>query len=110
MKRKTNMIQTVNKEEEMAKSKKVVVTTQHRGVFFGELIESDAPKSLKLKNAKNCVYWSSSLHGFVGLATSGPESGCKIGPAVSELELYDITAILVCTKEAVKKWEGELWG
>ena len=92
------------------KKRKVVVTTAHRGVFFGELIESNAPKSLKLKNAKNCVYWTSSLHGFVGLATDGPKSGCKIGPAVSEIELYDITAILDCTKGAIKNWEGELWG
>lgn len=92
------------------KNKKVVVTTQHRGVFFGELIKKDAPKSLKLKNAKNCIYWTSSLHGFVGLATEGPGEGCKIGPSVNEIELYDITSILECTEEASKNWEGKRWG
>lgn len=90
-------------------NKKVVVTTQHRGVFFGELIENKAPVSLKLKLARNCVYWDSSLHGFIGLASNGPNKNCKIGPA-SDLELYNITSIAECTPEAILNWEKGIWG
>lgn len=95
----------------MVKSKegrKVVVTTQYRGIFFGEIIENNSPKSIKLKDAKNCLYWGSSLHGFIGLASSGPDKSCRIGPAMI-LELYDITSIVECTPEAIKKWEDGSW-
>lgn len=94
----------------VAKSvKKVVVTTEHRGVFFGQLVSKNAPKSIKLKDARNCVYWDSSLHGFIGLADVGPGNGCKIGPK-ADLELYDITSIVECTPEAIAKWEKGIWG
>lgn len=91
-------------------SKKVVVTTAHRGVFFGKLIENDAPKSVKLEGAKNCLYWGSSLHGFIGLASSGPDKSCRIGPAASlPMDLYDITSMIECTPESVKRWEEGNW-
>jgi hypothetical protein len=94
----------VNKNE----GKKVLVTTQYRGVFFGEIVENNAPKSIKLKDARNCVYWESSLHGFIGLASAGPSSGCKIGPK-ADIELYDVTSVVECTPEAISKWEKGLW-
>lgn len=89
-------------------SKKVVVTTSHRGVFFGEIITNNAPKSIKLKAARNCVYWNSNLHGFIGLASVGPNAQCKIGPA-SDIELYDITSVVECTPEAITNWEKGIW-
>ena len=87
---------------------KVVVTTVHRGVFFGEIIENNAPKSIKLKDARNCIYWESSLHGFIGLASDGPSNGSKIGPK-ADIELYDITSLVKCTPEAIAKWEKGVW-
>lgn len=91
-------------------SKKVVVTTAHRGVFFGEIIENNAPKAITLKNAKNCLYWDSSLHGFIGLAANGPGKGCRIGPASSlPMDLFDITSMIECTPDAIKKWEEGNW-
>lgn len=92
------------------KIKKVVVTTQHRGVFFGELIKDNSPKVITLKNARNCVYWHNSLHGFIGLASSGPNNQCKIGPAASlSMDLFDITSIIECTPEAITNWEKGIW-
>lgn len=91
-------------------NQKVVVTTAHRGVFFGELIENNAPKSVKLKGAKNCLYWGSSLHGFIGLASAGPDTTCRIGPsATMPMDLFDITSMIECTPEAVKRWKEGNW-
>lgn len=94
---------------EKTEGKKVVVTTQYRGVFFGQIVENNAPKSIKLKSARNCVYWNSVLHGFIGLASSGPNKDCKIGPS-ADLEIYDVTSVVECTPEAIVNWEKGIWG
>lgn len=87
----------------------VLVTTTHRGVFFGYAAEtSDLPKSISLRKARNCIYWPSENKGFIGLATSGPVSGAKIGPA-ADVQLFDITSVVECTEDAVAKWEKAPW-
>lgn len=88
--------------------KKVVVTTIHRGVFFGELIESDGA-NCKLAGARNCGYWPAGNRGFLGLAAMGPITGAKVGPAVPSMTLRDVTSISECTPEAVKAWEAGPW-
>lgn len=93
-----------------SEGKKVVVTTAHRGVFFGEVVSNDAPKSVTLKGAKNCIYWDTSIHGFIGLAATGPGKGCRIGPSSSlPMDLFDITSMIECTPEATKRWEEGNW-
>lgn len=87
----------------------VLVTTQHRGVFFGYLAGDPAKEKVTLTRARNCLYWSADTKGFVGLAERGPTSGCRTGPAVSEMTLFDITAVLACTPEAVARWEESPW-
>lgn len=90
--------------------RKVVVATEHRGVFFGEIeSEDDAAKICVLKNARNCLYWHSSTKGFLGLAKHGPLGESRVGPAVSTLKLYDVTAIVDCEQAAVEKWEAGPW-
>jgi hypothetical protein len=85
----------------------VLVTTEHRGVFFGYSDNTDG-QTIKLKNARLCVYWSSDLKGFMGLAATGPSSSCRIGPP-ADIEVRAITAVLEVTPEAVKKWETAPW-
>jgi hypothetical protein len=89
------------------KSKAVLVTTEFRGVFFG-YIEDDKklPEQITLTNVRNCIYWSSDVGGFLGLAASGPSSGCKIGAEVPELTLWKITSVTPVTPEAEKKWRS----
>jgi len=92
--------------EERNKMKSVLVTTEFRGVFYGEVKDNkNLPESITLKNAKNCIYWSSDCGGFLGLASGGPTNGCKIGSQVDELTLYKITSVTPVSDEAVKKWE-----
>ena len=88
--------------------RKVVVTTKHRGVFFGSLVSRDGT-DVVLENARVCVYWSKDTKGFVGLAGTGPGDGSRISPPAPKIELVDVTAVLECSPEAADKWEAGKW-
>lgn len=89
------------------KEKAVLVTTAHKGVFFGYAtdIEGDI---ISLRAARCCLYWPREQKGFIGLAATGPVAGARVGPA-ADLELRSITAVAACTPEAVKAWEAAPW-
>lgn len=87
----------------------VLVTTEHRGVFAGELRAQDG-NSVTLTNARNCIYWPKENKGFLGLAESGPLDGARIGAKAERLELHDVTSVSVVTDEARKRWEAAPWG
>ncbi len=85
----------------------VLVTTAHKGIFFGYATETSGP-TIKLRAARLCVYWTADLRGFMGLASRGPSNQCKIGPAV-DIELRDITSVVEVSPEAVARWEKSPW-
>lgn len=85
----------------------VVVTTQHRGVFFGYADNTDG-EIIKLRAARNCLSWSSDVKGFMGLAATGPNKNCRIGPA-ADIAVRDITSVIECTAEATQAWEAAPW-
>lgn len=89
------------------KERPVLVTTAHRGVFFGYATETGGT-TINLERARLCVSWSSDLRGFMGLASHGPNSNCRIGPA-ADIELRDITAVVSVSPEAVERWEKSPW-
>ena len=89
--------------------KPVVVTTAHRGVFFGFLKGKVAKEVLVIEEARNCLYFSKDVKGFLGLAETGPTEGCRVGPKAPEMTLYDITSVTLCTETAVKAWESAPW-
>ena len=89
------------------KERAVIVTTAHRGVFFGYATKTTGA-TIVLKRARLCVYWSPDVRGFMGLAANGPTSGCRIGPA-ADIELRNITAVVDVTSAAVEKWEAAPW-
>lgn len=86
------------------KERPVIVTTAHRGVFFGYAEDTDG-ETIILKKSRLCLYWSADLRGFMGLASMGPNASCKIGPR-ADITLRSITAVLECTPEATEKWEA----
>jgi hypothetical protein len=90
------------------KGRPVIVTTEHRGVFFGYADDTDG-EVIKLKDARLCSYWSSDMKGFMGLASAGPSKSCRIGEP-ADITLRNITSVLEVTPEAVKKWESAPWG
>ena len=85
----------------------VLVTTEHRGVFFGYAKKTDGD-TIDLKAARLCVYWSADVKGFMGLAANGPSASCRIGPA-ADITLRKITAVLAVTPDAEKAWLGAPW-
>lgn len=90
-----------------SKLRPVVITTAHRGVFFGYAENTDGD-TIALKDARLCVSWSSDMKGFMGLAAFGPSNNCRIGPA-ADITLRNITAVLDVKPEAVTKWESGPW-
>lgn len=91
--------------------KVVMVTTgQHKGVFAGTLLKRDKEKgTCTLKGARMAVYWSESVRGVLGLASTGPDKGCKISPAVPEIELDSVSAYVLVPDSAWAKWEAAPW-
>lgn len=90
-----------------SKQRAVLVTTAHRGVFFGYASKTDG-ETIALSKARLCIYWSADVKGFMGLASSGPTANCKISPA-ADIVLRNITAVASVTPEAVKAWEAAPW-
>lgn len=92
--------------------KYVLVTTEFRGVFFGRLVSVDRDEfgtRVRLKDAQNAVYWSTETRGFMGLAATGPDENCRIGPIVPSLCLEKVTSIVTCTDDAVAAWKQTPW-
>jgi len=94
-------------EEESGKERAVLVTTAHRGVFFGYARCTSGP-TIKLRSARNCIYWPAENKGFLGLARQGPVKGARVGPS-ADIELRDITCVAACTDAAVAAWESQPW-
>lgn len=85
----------------------VLVTTEHRGVFFGYAAKTDGA-TIALRAGRLCVFWSKDVRGFMGLAATGPTASCRIGPQAN-ITLRKITAVAEATPEAVKAWESAPW-
>jgi hypothetical protein len=92
----------------MKKERAVLVTTAHRGVFFGYAKDTDGD-TIKIRAGRNVIYWGNSMKGFMGLASIGPDSTCRIGPA-ADIQLRNITSVSEVTNEAVVKFESAPWG
>lgn len=86
----------------------LVVTTAHRGVFFGYGSPSDK-KTIRITKAQMCVSWSSDVRGVVGLAATGPTRDCKVGPAAPAMTLQDVTGVMEVSEQAEKAWLAQPW-
>lgn len=98
---------TTAKKNGSGKERAVLVTTAHRGVFFGFATDTEG-ETIELRRARLCVYWSADVKGFMGLAANGPTKGCRIGPP-ADITLRAITAVAEVTPTAVAAWESSPW-
>jgi len=100
----------MKKDQDMENERAVLVTTAHRGVFFGYLNGSYKPGDavIHMRAARNVVYWPTGNRGFLGLAAMGPKDGARIGPPAN-IELRDITCVAECTADAVTGFERAPW-
>lgn len=88
----------------------LLVTTIHKGVFFGYgNPDINETKTIKLTNARMCVYWSSDVKGVLGLAATGPSKSSRVTASVPSLTATDVTSVSEVTAEAVKQWEAQPW-
>jgi len=83
----------------------VLVTTEHRGVFFG-YADDISGSTITLTKARNCIYWHKSIGGFLGLASVGPNAQCKIGARAPRLTLHGVTSVSAVEPVAVEAWES----
>lgn len=86
----------------------LVVTTAHRGVFFGYGVPG-ADETIRLEQVRMCVYWSAETKGVLGLAAKGPAKGSRVGPAVPVMHLRSVTSVMEASPAAVEAWEKAPW-
>ena len=88
------------------KDSKVLITTAHRGVFYGTLQDTmDNGKTVELSNARCAIYFGTT-GGFLELADTGPTATSRIGSMVSEIILYDVTSVTNVSPAAAERWEN----
>ena len=89
----------------------VIVTTEYRGVYFGEFDEEYArtaepgSRECVLKNARMAIYWGTTK-GVDQLAATGPTDKSRLGATAPKVWLCGITSIVDCTPEAVERWHA----
>lgn len=89
--------------------KKVMVTTDKRGVFFGTP-KKRTKTEITLTDAQMCVYWDTSVRGILGLAATGPSDKSRVTKVIPSIDLNGVTAVMDVTPEAAKAWERCPWG
>lgn len=93
---------TVNAEENM-----VVVVTQGNAIFCGWTTDADGDV-VRLRAARQAVYYSADTHGLLGLAASGPGKDSRIGPPAN-ITVRNVTHVIECSPSAVRVWEDAKW-
>ena len=85
--------------------KHVLVTTQHRGVFAGEIADDQdlAAKAMPLNNARMAIYFGTK-RGVMQLCETGPTNESRISAPADIPMLHDITAVFAITDAAWAKW------
>jgi hypothetical protein len=81
----------------------VIVTTEHRGVFFGYATDTSGDRFM-LRRARMAIYWGTT-RGLMQLAETGPTSSSKIS-ARADLDVRKVAAVFEVTPEAAAKWEA----
>lgn len=88
------------------KLRPVLVTTLHRGVFFGFTSAKQGAEIVKLERCRNVLQWTAESKGFLGLAANGPKQGARLGPAALSVELRNVTSVTGMTPAAGATFES----
>lgn len=85
----------------------VVVTTAHRGVFFGRLAAGQVgnESALTLEGCRNVIQWKGGK-GFLSLPATGPAAGSKIGATAPRVLLHAVTSVSECSPAAAAAFEA----
>ena len=86
--------------------KNVLITTNHRGVWFAQ-VEQDqdlTPTTLTgLKNCKMAIRWGTTK-GLQELCDTGPTENSKISAAANIEVLHEVTAVFNVSSKASEAW------
>ena len=87
--------------------KAILITTQHRGVFFGRVPEDQDlnARTMALKGARCAIYWGTTK-GVAELASDGPNSKSRVGAAVDLDAIHEITAVWAVSAKAADRWDS----
>lgn len=85
--------------------RRVIVTTEHRGVFYGTPEGDTTGEQVVLRDARMAIYWGTT-GGILQLAQTGPTERSKIGSTAPRIELRGITAVIDVSLEAAKAWDA----
>ena len=96
------------RREEMSKQA-IIVTTEHRGLFFGYPVGPTDGETITLTSARMVVYWPAECRGALGLASHGALPGSRVSPAVDYLVLRGVTAHYPVSDEAAATFEAAPW-
>ena len=86
--------------------KNILVTTEHRGVWFAQVKDNHRLTEKTLTNLENCrmaIYWGTTK-GVQQLADTGPTESSKISAPSDIPVLHDVTAVFSVSPEAAEKW------
>ena len=87
----------------MTKTKPVIVTTKHRGIFAG-LMDASTPDDAEIVTLERCrMAISFKGTGAVGLA-NGPTG--RVSGMSPSAKIREITAIFDCSEEGWEKWDA----
>lgn len=86
----------------------VIIGTSKQNLWFGYTTDTSG-STVTLKRARQVIYWSATVKGAGGLAVTGPDANCRIGPAVPEVEAREVLTVVKPTPEAVKAFEAAPW-
>ena len=86
---------------------KALITTQHRGVFAGEIADEQdlSAKAMPVRAARMAIRFGTTK-GLMQLAETGPTVDSRISAPADIPMLHDITAVFAITDEAWAKWQS----
>jgi len=84
-----------------------VILTEFKEIFCGWATDVSGDR-IKLRAARQAVYFSADSHGLLGLAVNGPGRDSRIGPAAN-IECRKVVNVIECSLPAVKNWEQAKW-
>ena len=88
--------------------KPVLVTTEHRGVFFGYVEEYpnlDESTTISLKDARMAIYWGTDK-GVMQLASEGVQKDSRISSIADIPALAKVTAVFSVSERAEETWKA----
>jgi hypothetical protein len=92
---------------ELGDERLYVVLTEFKEIFCGWSSDVSGDR-VKLRGARQAVYFSQDSHGLLGLAVNGPGKESRIGPAAN-IECRKVVNVIECSQVAAEAWEQAKW-